>query len=65
MKYKNIADYISKNTDFHGEFSVSVTDLSEKEEGMKLAIIHPVNIDGETADFLIHSNGNEEYTTEI
>lgn len=63
MKYKSIADYIKKNTEMHGDFTVSVTDLGEKEEGMLLATIHPSGRDGDTADFYIHLNGEEEYTT--
>ena len=65
MKYESIADYIRKNMDgLHGEFAIVVTDLSEKEEGCLLAIIHPQE-DGDTADFFIHADGKEEYTTEV
>lgn len=63
MEYKSIADYIKKNTEMHGDFAVSVTDLGEKEEGMLLATIHPFGRDGETADFHIHTDGTEEYIT--
>ena len=64
MKYKNIYDYIVKNMDnMHGDFTVTVTDVSEKETNMLLATIHPADRDGNTADFYLHSDGREEYTT--
>lgn len=63
MKYKSIADYIKKNTEMHEDFTISVTDLGEKEAGMLLATIHPSGRDGDTADFYIRSNGEEKYTT--
>lgn len=62
--YKNIADYIKKNMDgLHGEFAVVVTDMSEREEGCLCVTIHPADKDGETADFFLHPDGSEEYTT--
>ena len=64
--YENIADYIRKNTDgLHGEFMVTVTDLSEKEDGCLLTLIRPHGKDGDTADFYIHADGKEEYTKDI
>ena len=64
MKYKNIYDYIAKNMDnMHGNFSVSVTDLSEIEPNMILFSIHPTDHNGDTADFYLHSDGREEYAT--
>ena len=64
--HKNIYDYIKQNMEhFHGEFAVAVTDLSEKEAGAVLLTIHPVNKNGETADFIMHNDGREEYTTYI
>lgn len=66
VKYENIYDYIAKNMDnMHGDFSVAVTDLSEKEPDMLLATIHPVDRDGETADFYLHVDGREEYVTTL
>lgn len=65
MKYKNIADYIRKNTKMHGDYSITVTDISEKSDEMLLVTIHPVGIDGDTADFFIHNDGTEEYITEL
>ena len=62
-KYENIYDYIAKNMDnFHGDFAVSVTDMSEKEADLLLATIHPADRDGNTADFYLHVDGREEYT---
>lgn len=62
-KYENIYDYIAKNMEsMHGEFSISVTDMSEKEPDMLLAAIQPVNRSGNTADFYLHVDGREEYT---
>lgn len=64
MKYENIYDYIAKNLEsMHGDFAVSVTDISEKEPDMLLATIHPADWDGDTADFYLHADGREEYTT--
>ena len=62
-KYENIYDYIAKNMeDMHGDFSVSVTDVSEREPDMLLVTIHPESKSGETADFYLHADGREEYT---
>lgn len=62
-KYKNLYDYIAKNMDnFHGDFAVSVTNMSEKEADLLLATIHPAERDGNTADFYLHVDGREEYT---
>ena len=62
-RHKNIYDYIKKNMDgFHGDFRISTTDLSEKEPGAILVLIHPLDKDGETADFILHEDGREEYT---
>lgn len=62
-KYENIYDYISKNMDsMHGEFAVTVTDMSEIEPDMLLTTIHPADRDGDTADFYLHVGGREEYT---
>lgn len=64
VKYENIYDYIAKNMEsMHGDFAVSVTDISEKEPNMLLATIHPADWDGDTADFYLHADGREEYTT--
>lgn len=64
MEYKNIYDYIAKNMDnMHGDFTVSVTDISEKEPDMLLVTIHPADRDGETADFYLYADGREEYAT--
>lgn len=63
VKYKNLYDYIADNMDnFHMDFSVAVTDMSEKEADMLLATIHPADRDGDTADFYLHVDGREEYT---
>ena len=63
-KYKNIYDYIAKNMEsMHGDFTVTVTDVSEMEPDMLLATIHPKDRDGDTADFYLHADGREEYTT--
>ena len=65
-KYESIYDYISRNMEsVHGEFTVSVTDMSEMEPDMLLATIHPVNGDGNTADFYLHADGREEYTEHV
>ena len=62
-KYENIYDYVSRNMEcMHGEFKVSVTDISEMEPDMLLATIRPSDRDGETADFYLHVDGREEYT---
>lgn len=64
VKYENIYDYIAKNMEsMHGDFAVSVTDISEKEPDMLLATILPADRDGETADFYLYADGREEYTT--
>ena len=64
MKYKNIYDYIAKNmNDQCGDFTVTVTDISEREQDLLLATIHHTDRDGDTADFYLHADGREEYTT--
>lgn len=64
--YKNIYEYIAKNMDhFHGDFTVAVTDMSEKEPDLLLLTIHPEGKDGETADFYMYADGREEYTNFI
>lgn len=64
MEYMNIYEYIAKNMEsFHGEFSVFVTDVSEKEPDLLRVSIHPANKNGETADFYLHADGREEYIT--
>lgn len=66
MEYKNIYDYIAKNMDnMHGDFTITATDVSEMEPDMLLATIHPADRDGDTADFYLHADGREEYTTLI
>lgn len=66
VKYENIYDYIAKNMDsMHGDFYVAVTDISEKEPDMLLLTIHPADRDGDTADFYLHADGREEYTTSV
>lgn len=63
VQCKNIYDYFVKNMgSCNGEFTVSVTDMSEKESYMLLATIHPVGMDGDTADFYLHQDGREEHT---
>ena len=64
MNCRSIANYIMKTMkerfkedEYHGEFLVSVT--SGDDTGMILATIHPNDTDGDTADFLIWSNGKE------
>lgn len=64
MEYKNIYDYIAKNmNNMHGDFSVTVTDISEREPDMLLVTIRPADFEGDTADFYMHADGREEYTT--
>ena len=66
VKYENIYDYIAKHMEsMHGDFTIAVTDVSEKEPDMLLATIHPADRDGDTADFYLHADGREEYTTLI
>lgn len=66
MRYKSISDYIRNNMEnLHGEFTITATDLSEKEEGCILTTIHPRDKDGETADFILYTDGREEYTNSI
>lgn len=66
MKYNNIADYIRQNMEgFHGEFEITTTDYSEAGEGKLLALIHPIGRDGETADFILHPDGREEYVETV
>ena len=61
--YENIYDYIAKNMDdMHGDFAVTITDISEREPDMLLATIRPIDRDGETADFYLHAGGREEFT---
>lgn len=63
VQCKNIYDYFVKNMgNCNGEFTVSVIDMSEKESYMLLATIHPVGMDGDTADFYLHQDGREEHT---
>ena len=63
VQCKNIYEYLTRNMgNCNGEFTVSVTDMSEKESYMLLATIHPVGRDEETADFYLHQNGREEHT---
>lgn len=65
-KYENIADFIRQNMEeLHGDFKIAVTDHSETEEGCLLATIHPEDRNGDTADFYLHVDGREEYTTII
>lgn len=68
MAYKSIGDYISKimakrkeNEILHGDFYVSVTDMSEVETNCVAAMIHLHGEDCDTADFLIYKDGREEY----
>ena len=66
VKYENIYDYIAKNMEsMHGDFTIAVTDVSEKEPDMLLAPIHPADRDGDTAVLFLHADGREEYTTLI
>lgn len=59
--YDNIYDYMAKNMeDYHGDFRVSVTDVSEREPNMLLMAIEPEN-GGESASFYLHADGTEEY----
>ena len=63
VQRKNIYDYFVKNMgNCNGEFTVSVTDMSEKESYMLLATIHPVGRDEDAAEFYLHADGREEYT---
>lgn len=60
--YENIYDYIAKNMDgMHGDFIISVTDVSEVEADMILAVVCPSNSDGNTSDFYLHADGREEW----
>lgn len=47
-------------TNFHGEFTIAVTDMIDLEPGLLFISIHPTNRDGETASFYMHSDGREE-----
>ena len=59
--YGNIYEYIASNIeDFHGDFRVVVTDVSEREPDTLLIAIEPEN-GGETAEFYLHADGTEEY----
>lgn len=63
VKYKSIYDYIVKNMgSCHGDFTVSVKDMSEKESYMLLATIHPKSNDGDITHFYLHQDGREEHT---
>lgn len=63
VQCKNIYDYFVKNMgNCNGEFTVSVTDMSEKESYMLLATIHPVGRDEDAAEFYLHQDGREEHT---
>lgn len=63
VQCQNIYDYIVKNMSrCHGEFEISVTDMSEKESYMLLATIHPKGNDGDITDFYLHADGREEHT---
>ena len=63
VQRKNIYDYFVKNMgSCHGDFSVSVTDMSEKESYMLLATIHPKGKDDDTTEFYLHADGREEHT---
>lgn len=60
--YENIYDYVAKNMDgMHGDFTISVTDVSEIEADMLLAVVRSSNSDGNTADFYLHADGREEW----
>lgn len=63
VQCKNIYDYFVRNMgSCNGEFSVSVTDMSEKESYMLLATIHPKDNDGDITEFYLHADGREEHT---
>ena len=63
VQRKNIYDYFVKNMgNCNGEFTVSVTDMSEKESYMLLVAIHPKGRNTDTADFYLHQDGREEHT---
>ena len=62
---KNLYEYLAKNMDgYHGDFTVAVTDMSDMEPDMLMLTIHPTYCDGQTADFLMHVDGREEFITE-
>ena len=63
VQCKNIYEYLTRNMgSCHGEFTVSVTDMSEKESYMLLATIHPKGKDDDTTEFYLHADGREEHT---
>lgn len=63
VQRKNIYEYFVRNMgSCNGEFTVSVTDMSEKESYMLLATIHPVGKDDDTTEFYLHADGREEHT---
>lgn len=59
---KNLYEYLAKNMDgMHGDFTVAVTDMSDKEPGLLALTIHPTYHDGQTAEFFMHADGREEF----
>lgn len=62
MKYVSLEDYIVKNINgMHGEFTVVVTDCSEKSPNTLLVSISSTYYkDAELAEFYIRANGKIE-----
>lgn len=61
--YENIQAYLNKNMDGPMErFSVTVRKVEGKEPGLLHLMIHPENRSGETADFMLHTDGMEKHT---
>ena len=61
--YNGITDYIRKNMNGNcGDFMITATEMSERKEGCIAVCIHPHGVNGDTADFLIHPDGSEEFT---
>lgn len=56
----NLYNYIKNNMDgWHGDFSIAVTDLSEKEEGALLMSIWKKG-SGKSADFIMYTDDRIE-----
>ncbi|MEG2176914.1 MAG: hypothetical protein RRY97_08595 [Oscillibacter sp.] len=65
-KYGNVRAYLDRNTDGSMDrFAVTATRQGDKEPGLLHLMIHPEGRSGETADFLLHADGTEEFTQKL
>lgn len=62
MRYTNLEDYILKNMNgLYGEFTLAITDCSEKSPNTVLVSIIPTHSNAKSAEFYIHANNKIEF----